>query len=156
MGCAGDFERGLYNHAGGGRLWFWNGCDRGWSSCLAAPSICGRGSPDIRMVPQIFTGRSPFSKLTAPVITSKILAGKRPARPGKARELGLTDWVWDITVRCWRQDPAQRPTMREVVRLLREWPVFSLSPWNRHRDVPPAAIVWLLCGPKSRISQLSS
>ena len=47
--------------------------------------------------------------------------GHRPARPEEAQELGLTNSVWDMTVRCWHQDPARRPTMAQVVRLLREW-----------------------------------
>jgi len=44
----------------------------------------------------------------------------RPARPQEGQELGLTDSVWEMTVRCWDQDPAQRPTMTEVVGLLQE------------------------------------
>jgi len=53
-----------------------------------------------------------------------IMGGNRPARPRDAQELGLTDSVWDMTVRCWQQDPAHRPTMAGVVGLLREWLVF--------------------------------
>ena len=48
------------------------------------------------------------------------------ARPQEARELGLTDSVWDMTVRCWHKDPVKRPTMTEVVKLAREWSVLSL------------------------------
>ena len=53
--------------------------------------------------------------------------GERPTRPQEAQELGLTDSMWDMTVRCWHQDPAKRPTMTEVVELLRELLVLSLS-----------------------------
>ena len=28
--------------------------------------------------------------------------------------------MWDMTVRCWHQDPALRPTMAEMVGLLRK------------------------------------
>ena len=107
------------------------------------------------MVPQAFTGRPPFGELTAPVITSQIMDGKRPARPREAQGLSLTDSVWDMTVRCWDQDPAQRLMTTEVVQLLREWPVSSLPPRNYRRDVAPAATVFLLCRLKSRISQPS-
>ena len=55
------------------------------------------------------------------VTISKIMDGERPARPQEARELGLTDSVWDVTVRCWQQDPTHRPAMTEVVESLREW-----------------------------------
>ena len=53
--------------------------------------------------------------------------GERPDRPQEAQELGLTDPMWGMTVCCWRQDPAQRPTMTEVIELLRELLVSSLS-----------------------------
>ena len=53
--------------------------------------------------------------------------GERPNRPQEGQELGLTDSVWDMTVRCWDQDPVQRPAMTEVVRLLREVLVSSFS-----------------------------
>jgi len=96
---------------------------------LPHPVLRG-GSSDIVMLSKVFTGRHPFGGLTTPVITSRIMDGGRPARPQEARELGLTDSVWDMTVRCWHQDPVQRPTMTEVVGLVRRWPVFALSPWN--------------------------
>ena len=82
------------------------------------------------MLSKVFRGRHPFGELTATVITSNIVEGDRPARPHGAQEIGLTDSVWDMAVRCWHRDPVQRPTTTEVVGLAREWPVFSLSPWN--------------------------
>ena len=85
-----------------------------------------------------------------------ITDGKQPARPREGQELGLTDSIWDMTVRCWRQDPVQRPMMTEVVGLAREWSVFSLFPWNQHHDMLPAATGWLLCGLESQTFQSRS
>ena len=51
--------------------------------------------------------------------------GIRPNRPQEARKLGLTDSLWEMTVRCWHQVPAQRPSITEVVGFLRE---LSVSP----------------------------
>ena len=79
------------------------------------------------MPPKVFTGKRPFSEFKIPDIISKIMSGERPARPQEAKELGLTDSVWDMTVRCWHKDPAQRPRMTEVIELLRELLVSSLS-----------------------------
>jgi len=56
----------------------------------------------------------------------KIIGGERPARPQEVQELG-SESVWEITLRCWRHDPALRPVVTEVVGLLREWSAFSLS-----------------------------
>ena len=55
------------------------------------------------------------------------MGGERPARPQEVQGLGLTDSLWEVTLRCWQQDPAHRPTVTEVVEFLREWSVFSLS-----------------------------
>ena len=91
------------------------------------------------MLPQAFTGRHPFDELTTSAITPKIMDGGRPARPQEVQRLGLTGSVWDMAIRCLHRDPAQRPKVTEVVRLAREWPVFSLFLLNQHRDMLPAA-----------------
>ena len=54
------------------------------------------------------------------------MGSERPARPQEGQELGLTDSVWDVTIRCWNKDPAKRPAMAEVVGLLRELLASSL------------------------------
>ena len=55
--------------------------------------------------------------------------GERPTRPVEAQELGLTDFVWEMTIRCWDQDPAERPTMTDAIQSLRRWSVFL----SKHR-----------------------
>ena len=77
-------------------------------------------------MPKVLTGRPPVSEFATPVIISKIIDGKHPARLQGVRELGLTNSVLDMMVRCLHNNPGQRPTMTEVVRLAREWPVLSL------------------------------
>lgn len=79
------------------------------------------GFPDIQILDQVFTGRYPFTGNTEMAISMNIIGGGRPARPQGAQKLGLTDPVWEMTLRCWQQDPAHRPTVTEVVRLLHEW-----------------------------------
>ena len=82
------------------------------------------------------------------------MGGERPDCPWEGPERGLAGSVWDVAAHCWHQDPAQRPTMAEVVRVLREWLVFSLSPRNEHHNMLPAATGWwLLGGLKSQISR---
>ena len=72
------------------------------------------------VLPKAFTGKPPYSQFAAPAIISKISNGIPPDRPQGAQGLGLTDALWEMTVRCWHQDPAQRPNMKEVVGLLRK------------------------------------
>ena len=81
------------------------------------------GSSDFYMLSKVFTGRHPFSEFSALATISKIIAGERPDHP---QELSLTDGVWDMTLRCWDEDPVKRPTMIRVVGILREWLVSFL------------------------------
>ena len=84
------------------------------------------GLPDVWILPKVFTGRPPFSEYPTHLIILKIMGGERPGRLQEGQELGLTDSMWDVVVRCWNQDPVQRPLMTEVVGLLRKLLVSSL------------------------------
>ena len=53
-------------------------------------------------------------------VTWKIMNGQLPSRPYEARELGLTDSVWNMTESCWLQHPNDRLKASEMVDLLRE------------------------------------
>ncbi|KAF9789636.1 kinase-like domain-containing protein [Thelephora terrestris] len=99
---------------------------QGYSARWAAPEVLENGDQNTReadvfafgmIVIEVFTGSHPFSEFTALVAVSKIIAGERPDRP---QEPGLTDIIWDMTLRSWTQDPAHRPTMASVVGILRE------------------------------------
>ena len=94
----------------------------------ASPHLALRADSSNVLIPvKAFTGGYPFSGFTDPIIILKITTGERPARPQGTRELGLTDSVWEMTVKCWQQDPGLRPSVTEVVGLLRRRLVFSLS-----------------------------
>ena len=81
------------------------------------------GSSNVHTLSEAFTGRHPFSEFSAPDAIVKIIEGERPDRP---QESGLSDLVWDTTLRCWDKDLVQRPTMTKVVEILREWLVHFL------------------------------
>jgi acyl carrier protein phosphodiesterase len=42
-----------------------------------------------------------------------IVRGERPARPPN-----MKDWLWPLITQCWAADPAERPTMRQVLEKL--------------------------------------
>jgi len=125
MVCARGPSKRRKKHAGSRHLRFWHGCDRGWSSRLILEAGVD-GLSDICIPFKVFTGRYPFGELRTPVVITAIVNDKRPARPQETQKLGLTDQVWDMTLRCWGKDPVNRPTVMEVVGFLREWSVFSL------------------------------
>lgn len=69
---------------------------------------------------EIFTGRVPFPELQVTAVILQIMRGRRPKRPEDARELGLSDSVWEMVERCWEKVPDQRPNMSEITSFFRE------------------------------------
>lgn len=60
----------------------------------------------------------------------KYMEGQRPVHPHGTEQLGFVAPVWNMTVDCWRHNPAFRPLMAAVVEFLREWSVISLHTIN--------------------------
>jgi len=65
----------------------------------------------------------------------RIVGGQRPPRP-EARELGLSDSMWGIVERCWKQDPAERPKISEVLDFFNEVAAAHSLPHSPDRVVP--------------------
>ena len=65
---------------------------------------------------EVFTGEIPFGNMTNKMVSVEIAQGKRPAKPEAGEQLGLTTEIWKFVEKCWSQNPAERPTMDEVVR----------------------------------------
>ena len=125
MGRTGGDQGKLCEHNGGGRLCIWRRCDRGQSVALLRQAwgverliFCL-----LLNLLKVFTGSYPFSHLGQNEAARRmIVLHEIPDRP---QEHGLTNPVWDMTVRCWQHEPNLRPKMTEVVATLREWQVFS-------------------------------
>jgi hypothetical protein len=80
-----------------------------------------RGILLIIFVLQLTTNEKPFSTVkTGDRAGSKIKKGERPPRPQieEAFSRGLDNDVWELLVRCWTHDPADRPDMSEVLESL--------------------------------------
>ena len=69
-----------------------------------------------------FTGKPPFYGIPPTPVAVGILLGNRPARPTHPC---LANDLWEMTERCWNQDPQHRPEISEVVLCLRA--VISVS-----------------------------
>jgi len=83
------------------------------------------------MAIEIFTGQQPYHtrKMNDYQIYMSVLADQRPERPDPpARELGLSDLVWELIQGCWAPNPTDRLTVLDVARELeaehtrRAWP----------------------------------
>jgi serine/threonine protein kinase len=65
---------------------------------------------------EVFTSKDPFEGQKSNEVVLAIARGDRPKKPEDAGKVGLTNRVWELLSRCWKQNPKKRPTMEEVVR----------------------------------------
>ena len=73
---------------------------------------------------QTYTGRPPFASAAQDSSAIlQVLEGSRPDRPDFDDEVGvvMSDDMWDIVEACWRQNPADRLSITDVVRLMQSW-----------------------------------
>ncbi|KAJ7586502.1 kinase-like domain-containing protein [Mycena floridula] len=74
---------------------------------------------------EVFTGKSPFCEqemVREMAIMLKVLRGERPMRPASSK---LNDTVWNCMEACWKHNPDERPTAKEVVQQLSAMPEVS-------------------------------
>ncbi|KAI6167283.1 kinase-like domain-containing protein [Pisolithus thermaeus] len=65
---------------------------------------------------ELFTRKIPFHQFKPMVVLGKILRGKIPSRPSSEETcLRLTNPWWDICLKCWKIEPASRPTIAYVL-----------------------------------------
>ena len=65
---------------------------------------------------EVLSGCTPFSTDRPHIIPLKILRGDRPERPqGEAGKL-FTDPIWDTVKHCWKAEPSERITAKNVLR----------------------------------------
>ena len=74
------------------------------------------------VVLEIFTGKIPFDQESSEAgVVLHISRGGKPKAPANAQELGLTNEMWHLLERCWHEDPKERPSMEEVVKIWRRF-----------------------------------
>ena len=70
------------------------------------------------VVYEVLSGKAPFAPSTAPPVIWKVLRGQRPERPqGKAGVLFTGD-VWEMLEFCWKQQPGERISAKNVLQRL--------------------------------------
>ncbi|KAF9644746.1 kinase-like protein [Thelephora ganbajun] len=68
------------------------------------------------LVYEVLSGRVPFAPAASPI--PKILRGERPARPqGEGGKL-FTDGIWKVVELCWRRQPRDRASAKDIFRYL--------------------------------------
>ncbi|KAL5514114.1 hypothetical protein ACEPAG_2875 [Sanghuangporus baumii] len=67
---------------------------------------------------ELMTGEAPYSHIKRnSEVLIKMGGGERPLRPEGTEiiERGLDDKLWNLLIRCWAADLAERPTIHEVI-----------------------------------------
>ena len=81
---------------------------------------------------QVLTGLTPFHPLRDAEISFKVLEGDRPAKPTNASDVGISDGLWQLLVRCWNSDDTKRPRVEEIFQHLCQEPArWSIFPPSR-------------------------
>ena len=97
---------------------------------------------ETRVLPKVFAGKPLSSESAVVDIISKIERGTKPDLPQGAQKLGLTVSLWEMALRCLDQDPTRRPNMTEVIGLLHELLMSSLSMETDLHDFFEACKTW--------------
>ena len=64
---------------------------------------------------EVLSGGAPFGTNLSLAVISKILGGERPKKPqGEAGKL-FTAGIWDVVERCWKAEPSERASARDVL-----------------------------------------
>lgn len=70
---------------------------------------------------QCYTGKPPIygkearDRFATMLMLKHIVEGKRPRRPSPPAGRAMSNEIWDIVQRCWRQQPSERPDMDDIV-----------------------------------------
>ena len=71
---------------------------------------------------KLYTGQAPFFGVPVFRIVSAVIRGERPAKPSFFDGQLMSEQVWAVVTQCWTQQPADRPSAEQVVRLLADLP----------------------------------
>ena len=65
---------------------------------------------------EVLSGQVPFAQYRNRLgAATKVLGGGRPERPQGVEGRWFTDDVWRILEHCWRHEPSDRPSVRDVL-----------------------------------------
>ena len=86
-------------------------------------------------IPQVLTGKLPFTGLGMMEISLNAVQGVRPTKPENASAIGLSDSLWSFVQNCWNGEMGLRPKVTEVVSQLER----AAADWDG--VMPPCAQV---------------
>ena len=67
----------------------------------------------------------PFHGQRDTEISYKVIHGDRPVKPTDAGEVGISDVLWQLLVKCWNHDYTKRPQIDEILQHLSQEPTLG-------------------------------
>ena len=67
---------------------------------------------------EVLSGQVPFSRHHGYAIIAKVLEGERPGRPQGRKGTWFVGDIWGILKRCWKPNPRDRPSIKDVLQCL--------------------------------------
>lgn len=71
---------------------------------------------------EVLTACAPFGANKSFDILHKVLRGERPERPQRSAGKLLTDRIWDVVQLCWKHEPSERASAKDVLLCLKRVP----------------------------------
>jgi len=68
----------------------------------------------------------PFHSVRDTEVVYKVIQGERPTIPANASEVGISEDLWKLLVKCWNHNYLERPKINEVLRHLSRDPALGL------------------------------
>ena len=67
---------------------------------------------------EVLSGRVPFDSCKDTAVMFKVVCGERPEKPEGAQGEWFTAEIWAMLELCWKSQPADRPSSRDVLQVL--------------------------------------
>jgi serine/threonine protein kinase len=64
---------------------------------------------------EVLSGQTPFAPSKAPVVMQKVLNGERPEKPQGNNGRYFTDGIWRVMQSCWKHQPRDRISARDIL-----------------------------------------
>lgn len=71
------------------------------------------------------TEAPPWKPLNNLTILMRVCIGERPPRPLREALVSLSHAAWEVCLSCWRHEPSDRPSMRDILNALK---VYEIEP----------------------------
>ena len=68
----------------------------------------------------------PFHSVRDTEVVYKVIQGERPTIPANASEVGISEDLWKLLVKCWNHDYLERPKINEILGHLSRDPALGL------------------------------